>query len=67
MARKFFVFLLIFTLAWSIFPDFVPGPIDDLIAVMIAVIDGISLLATKGKAAKDAVELLASGATTQSR
>ena len=66
MSRKILVFLFFFLLAWSLFPDFVPGPVDDLIAVMVAVIDGICLLATRGKAAQDAFALLASDSPTQS-
>lgn len=66
MHRRIFIILFFFFLAWSLFPDFVPGPIDDLVALMVAVVDGIYLLATKGKAAKDALVLLASDSQTQS-
>lgn len=63
MGRKFIIFVLVISVLWWLFPDFVPGPIDDLIAVMVTVISGVGLLATKAKATKDAVALLAPDST----
>lgn len=64
MGRKFVIFVLVISVLWWLFPDFVPGPIDDLIAVMVTAISGVGLLATKAKETKEAVALLASDTTT---
>lgn len=66
MSRRFIVGVLVVSCIWWLFPDLFPGPIDDLIAFVVSVVSGISLLATKAKAAQNAVELLTSDSTTQS-
>lgn len=66
MNRQHLRVILIVSVLWWLLPDIFPGPIDDLIAFMTTVVTGISVLATKTKAAKDAVDLLMSDATSQS-
>lgn len=66
MNQKHLKTILIISVLWWLFPDFFPGPIDDLIAFMTSVVTGIGMLATKAKTAKDAVNLLTSDTTYQS-
>lgn len=66
MGRKLTIAILVGSVLWWLFPDFFPGPIDDLISFMVTIISSIGLLATKAKATQDAMALLASETTTQS-
>ena len=66
MSRQITRGIMIISIIWWVFPDVVPGPIDDLIAFMTSVVTGVGLLATKAKAAQDAVALLIPDSTTQS-
>lgn len=67
MNRRVVVGVLAVSCVWWLFPDFFPGPIDDFIAFLVSVISGVSLLATKAKAAQDALRLLESGSIPESR
>lgn len=67
MSKKLTICVLVGSILWWMFPDFFPGPIDDLIAFMVTVISGVGMLATKAKATQEAVALLAPDSTTQSR
>lgn len=64
MKKNMLLVVLGISFVWWLFPDFLPGPIDDFIAFGVSIFTGISLLAAKAKAAKDALALLAPDSTT---